>query len=587
MNTAQFWHPTAPSSTTASKSTKSPRRAVDKRTIISQVLKSEEYAALKSGLAESYVSIEKLKNDLESERARANRLESGIDAERAATSARESALCSRVEALETRPPPSPQASGPEPGPVSSEREKLANLETEFAAFKRETNGIIESHKATVSALDQHTRMLEARLNKLELAATPQVENPDHEIGTPPAPRIGKRDRNGPDVEHEDATESTPSTQPNPSKRPRFDEVEEAASPSPAEEPRQGDHDNGEEHDPAEADASKDDRAPTREQSHPDDIALGPGSETIDIDSIFVDAGASQDTQTITTINPAELTKPSPRDASEGPAADTSRPIAPLRRSSSSKESTAPKLVRTSALSFGQALKGSSFNPSFGPSAPGPSLSLGTPLSASTPAQNRDHAQALLSPEISFGTAPQFQPGFNFGNIPPNSPFPAIPLSAPAPAAPKPSSGGASVLSSPAFPADTGLRTSGDYGDFGTRNTNSDSTPPPSPSKRTMYGTELTTPLRQAFGVEATSRHLATRTAATANSPVPEGGEDMSIDETTSGAVSPIERRGSPGDVFGANEVTTQQTTGVPSDHGSGRYGLENPLSWGGGSPRGL
>jgi hypothetical protein len=545
---------------------------------------------LKSDLTESRVSIEKLKDDLDTERTRANRLESDIDVERAAARARELALRGRLEALETRPSLPPQVSSPEPNPVSPGLEKLAHLETEFAAFKRETNGIIESHKATVSALDQHTRMLEVRLNKLELVTAPQVPKPDYEIGTPPAPRTGKRDRDGPELETgEDAGESTPSAQPNPSKRPRFDEVERIASPS-TEESRHGDF--GEEHGPVDPAASQDAPAPTREQ--PDSgVAPESGSETIDIDSIFVDAGALEPSQNApygTTVNPADLTKPSPQDTSgDLTTSNASHPIASLRRSSSSKESTTPKLVRTSALSFGQALKAPPFNPSassFGSAALGPSLGFGSPLSASTPAPSRDHTHALLSPEASFGATSHFQPtapGFDFGHTFVNSPFGSMP-SASVSGAAKPSGNGTSAPSSPAFPADTGPRTSRDYDEFGMGNTNSDSTPPPSPSKRTMYGTELTTPLRQTFGVEARSGHLAARAAARCDSPVPEGNENMSIDETSSGAAAMTEPRASPGDVFSGSEVanvTTQGTAGsASSDTGSNRYGLDDPLSWG-------
>lgn len=557
------------SNRTPSISISSARQALDTRTIISQVLSSEEYAALKSGLAESHVAIETLKDDLDSERTRANRLENEIEAERAAAKTRESALRSRLEALETQPP-SPQVLVPESASISTELNKLAHLETEFAAFKRETNGIIESHQATVSALDQHTRTLEARLNKLELAAAPQVEKPGYEVGTPPAPRTGKRDRNG--VEPEGDVESTPSTQPNPSKRPRFHEVEQTESPS-IETPRQDDF--GQEHDPTDPSASADAHVSTSDQPHPD---AGSGGEAVDIESIFVDAGAvgpSQNASQITTINPAELTKPSPQGAGENSATSgASRPIASLRRSSGSKESTTPKMVRTSALSFGQALKGPPINPSlssFGSPAPGPSLGFGTPLSASTPALNRDHAQALPSPEISFSVAPQFQPigpGFKFGNTfvnPPSS------LSGSTSADVKPSVDGISIPSSPAFPADTGLRTSGDYDDFGTGNAHPDSTPPPSPSKRTMYGTELTTPLRQAFGVEARSMHLAALAGAPADNPVPEGDEDMSIDESTPGAAATTELQASAEDVF---------SDPVLSNPDSNRYGLDNPMVWG-------
>lgn len=540
---------------------------------------------MKSDITESRVSIEKLKDDLDTERTRANRLESEIDVERAAATARESTLRSRLEAIETRPAPPPQVLGPEPNSVSPELEKLTHLETEFEAFKRETNGIIESHKATVSALDQHTRILEARLNKLELATAPRAPKPNYEIGTPPAPHTGKRDRDGREVEAgEDEGELTPSTQPNPSKRPRFDEMERIASPSSTTEPQQGD--SGEGQGPADPPASKDTQPPTSEQSHPGN-ASGSGSETIDLDSIFVDTGAfgpSQNAPYGTTVNPADLTKPSPQDTSAD-LTSTSHSIASLRRSSTSKESTTPKLVRTSALSFGQALKAPPF-----PSAPtfgavlGPSLGFGSPLSASTPAPSRDHARAL-SPEVSFGAVSHSQPtapGFDFGHTFVNPAFSPMP----SPAAAKPTGNGTSLHSSPTFPADTGPRTSGDYDEFGTGNTNPDSTPPPSPSKRTMYGTELTTPLRQTFGVEARSRHLAARAAVPAEGPVSEGDEDMSIDEDTA------EPRASPGDVFSGIEATTvtmqQDTVGsVPSDTGPNRYGLDNPLSWGDRPPPGL
>ncbi|KAF8299630.1 hypothetical protein DL93DRAFT_2102917 [Clavulina sp. PMI_390] len=56
-----------------------------------------------------------------------------------------------------------------------------------------------------------------------------------------------------------------------------------------------------------------------------------------------------------TIDPLALTTTSAANVSPS----LSRPIASLRRSTASKESSTPKLVRTSALSFGQALRSGS------------------------------------------------------------------------------------------------------------------------------------------------------------------------------------------------------------------------------------
>ncbi|KAF8290649.1 hypothetical protein DL93DRAFT_1086453 [Clavulina sp. PMI_390] len=117
-----------------------------------------------------------------------------------------------------------------------------------------------------------------------------------------------------------------------------------------------------------------------------------------------------------TIDPSALTTTSA--ANMNPL--LSRPIASLRRSTASKESSTPKLVRTSALSSGQALRPGSTSMttgglSFGGGAP---FEFGSPNNASTPAIMRS-AQLHLQPadqslDSSFAAAGfQFRPGFSF------------------------------------------------------------------------------------------------------------------------------------------------------------------------------
>lgn len=565
--------------------------------------------------------------------------------ERALNQARDEAIASRVEALEAQPKPisaSTSARSPEPGSEKT-LEKINQIEEAFRAFQRETSGIIDSHKATVSALDQHTRLLEARLKKLELAVAPPPigPNPPYEAGTPPAPRTGKRDQRNDDEPEEGGADKSAtngngetSMQPSPAKRPRFDDIEQTTlASSLLEESLRNDLREEE----MLANLVKGDvsSADTEAQSGPDTQQLrgtsAPGSQSIDIDSISADGQTSGQAH-ITSANPSP-------QGTINPASFMGRPIAALRRSSSSKASATPKNVRTSALSFGQALKSndtslsnSSMSPTTSTTA-FPPLDFGTPFSASTPAVNRDQNQRQGpipgSPDVSFGAGFQFPSGFTFGGTmqPPALPLPSTSSSAVTPSTSVPpssekdknadegepdtrggSGAGPNVLSSPAFPIDNQPRYSTEF-DFGmgAGAETFDLSPPPSPSKRTNYGTEVTTPLRQAYfgdraavksrlfgDAEVRGREGERKRPVGFGLGAPtldESDESMSLDETSSAFVpvsAPSLGAAHHGDVFGgsanvrtgrANISPSQPSVQLPNPSPT-RYGLDNPLSWG-------
>lgn len=510
----------------------------------------EEFSVLKTGLTESNTLIQTLKEDLTTARERTARLEAALEAQREEAKAREAELSSRLQSLET----APKSTSADPN-SASESERITQLETAFASYQRETTGIIDSHKATVSALDQYTRSLEARLKTLELSAKPSAPPTSWEIGTPPPARTGKRDRQENGREEGDETvDESPSMQPNPTKRPRFDEVDQSASPSAfLEESLQ--HDLQEEQAPANL-------------ATPGTQQLKSPSKHIDVDSII--AGGSRSPigapQNASTINPAALSKSNVLSTSSSPS---SRPIAPLRRSSSS--STPAKMIRTSALSFGQALSPS--NASVG--------DFGVPMGSSTPVANRSQADQSMeqaSPDVSFGTA--FRPpvpGFSF-----SSPMVHHAFTTTDSKTGGPSTAHTETPPSPAFPVDANPRASGEYDDIGMASSSKDdSSPPPSPSKRTMYGTEMTTPLRHAFGVDSgRSRPAALSRPQFGGNMVSEGDEDMVLDDTSSVGVDSHFHPAR--DVFGGrNKTPPPSGAGRRSANASPtRYALDDPLSWG-------
>ncbi|KAF8301337.1 hypothetical protein DL93DRAFT_2173345 [Clavulina sp. PMI_390] len=289
--------------------------------------------------------------------------------------------------------------------------KYDELNETFTKFQRETTGVIDLYKANVAALDNHTRALEERLKKLKTAATTPTNGsasgsrkgggarakPVFAVGTLPAPRTGKRAQRdderrsgsagsgstGADGDHGDDNDpeidESPSLQPSPAKRHRVE----------------------------------DSMATFAETSFGTDPGLSQfvGGSRIGDEDVHLD-----NVRATGTIDPSALTTTSAANVSPS----LSRPIASLRRSTASKESSTPKLVRTSALSFGQAFRPGSTSMttgglSFGGGAP---FEFCSPNNASTPAIMRS-AQLHLPPadqslDSSFAAAGfQFRPLFSF------------------------------------------------------------------------------------------------------------------------------------------------------------------------------
>ena len=466
-----------------------------------------------------------------------------------------------------------------------EREARKALEAEFSALKvsgeqaaatssasanrprdsvdqRATAGALDSYKANVSALDTFVRTLDTRVKKLEMAST-TVESgsgsgpapaPVGEIGTPPPQQIGKRHRDGDLKNAGDSSEFIPpSMEPSPAKRARLDEDESV-------------------------DISRD--APSLNLAPPTPAAAPSLQSKLKGLAPKSPAPATPATSSPSAINPSEATKPS--TVSSTPL---SRPRAPIPRRSSSSASTSAKMIRTSAVSFGQGLV---------PTTPGAAeFGFGfTPFGSSTPASGAPGSGSNQMGDVSIDTSiTQFRPpSFSFGGS-----F-APPKTSPKPFAPQ-----IADASSPAFPIDAARRPSNDYEDdvFGGRPSSGtvDSPPPPSPSKRTMYGTELATPLRQELAAERRARYNPSTKAPTAlnaahipqlreeDEDVEMASASMLVDDTgTTSFLESAKGSGFPsGPASGA--TTPPPPTAQNANTSPSRYGLDNPLSWGGAARR--
>ncbi|KAF8291747.1 hypothetical protein DL93DRAFT_2091996, partial [Clavulina sp. PMI_390] len=402
--------------------------SLDPRLSAAQISQSEDYATLRADLMNSQSAITSLQAALEAERAKTSKLETQIVTGRArATQLGEDIDKERQARVDEHKTFSDRLFSVEQ--ANLQLKKYEELNETFKTFQRETTGVIDSYKANVAALDKYTRALEERLKKLETAATTPTNGsgsanggrksggtrpkPVFAVGTPPAPRTGKRAQR--DDERRSGSAGSGSTGADGDRGDDNDpEIDESPSlqPSPAKRPR-----------------VEDSMATFAETSFGTDPGLSHfvGGSRIGDEDVHLD-----NVRATGTIDPSALTTTSAANVSPS----LSRPIASLRRSTASKESSTPKLVRTSALSFGQALRSGSTSMaagglSFGGGAP---FEFGSPNNASTPAIMRS-AQLHLQPadqslDTSFAAAGfQFRPGFSFNAGEDDHPF-VPPLSQP-------------------------------------------------------------------------------------------------------------------------------------------------------------
>ncbi|KAF8301326.1 hypothetical protein DL93DRAFT_2090820 [Clavulina sp. PMI_390] len=383
--------------------------SLDPRLSAAQISQSEDYATLRADLMNSQSAITSLQAALDAERAKTAILETQIVTGRGrATQLGEDIEKERRTRIDENKTFNDRLFSVEQSNL--QLKKYDELSETFKTFQRETTGVIDSYKANVAALDKYTRALEERLKKLETAATTSTNGsasgrgkgggarskPVFAVGTPPAPRTGKRTQR--DNEGRSASASSGSAGGDGDEGNDGPEVDESPSlqPSPAKRPR-----------------VEDSMATFAETSFGTDPGLSQfvggsriGDEDVHLDNVPATG----------TIDPSALTTTSAANVSPS----LSRPIVPLRRSTASKESSTPKLVRTSALSFGQALRPGSTSMTtggllFGGGAP---FEFGSPNNASTPAIMRS-AQLHLPPadqslDSSFAAAGfQFRPGFSF------------------------------------------------------------------------------------------------------------------------------------------------------------------------------
>jgi hypothetical protein len=599
---------------------------------VAQLQASAEYRSLLQSVETSQTIVETLQGDIDSERTRLDGLQRQLELAKASME-RESqeqqtsinATLTKLDALDGRF--KSVVGAPEAAGLKAEIEVLRG---QFSTTKRETDGLIESHKATVSALETYARGLEIRLKKLEEQKASTTSTPVS-MAPPPPLNLGKRDRIDP-PNNAEVTDS-PSGAPSPSKKTRYSVMTESSEeasqvdlslmdellaepPSTDVDPPTSSSSNSQNPDPQRLHnrppfsslvPPASDRPSTSSMSTLSSLVPPPNYRP---PSSFPKLQASSVPPTSMPYEPplSELPFPlSPRKGSAdhvplpllaepSPSASPTKagiPTSPFSFSSttsgairknntsgrhnpigrrnvglSGNPSTPTKLVRTSAISFGQSLR---------------TEALGTPLSTSTPAHNDSGNRIGLnvtSPsaiDISFGgiQIPSPRPSSSIFRLPSFTFGDSLGLGVPSSSTDTIAKDNRADPLSPAFPVDAGPRAPDPFGfDEVDANNGSgmmlDSPPPPSPAKRTMYGTEITT--------SSASNGLGKN-------------DEIPIPSLTS--------RLSPAGLSTVQEVTESGLdlsggrAGGPSASGSGiepksnpspsKYGLDTPDSWG--SPR--
>jgi hypothetical protein len=577
--------------------------------------------------------VKTLQAGIEIERTRSNELQkqldlakASIDRESQEQKTRVDATLAKLDALDDR-----LKSASDISEITGLKAEMEALREQLATTKRETDGLIESHKATVSALETYARGLEARLKKLEDQNASAVSTTTS-MGPPPPPlHLGKRDRIDP-PKNAEALDS-PSGVPSPSKKIRYsvmsesseeasqvdlslmNEILEKEPPSPDVDTRASSSDNSKLRGPQQlnnippfsslvpptsnhpstsamstfsslvpppnyrpASSSSNSLVPPVSSLFEPPIAelpfpLSPrkgSTDHVPLPQVPESSPSKSSTRSGPSTNPFSFSSTTSGVIRKNNASGRHNPLGRRNAGQAGNPSTPTKLVRTSAISFGQSLRGET---------------LGTPLGASTPARD-DYGKGVginvTSPSVTDLSIDGMQmpsprpsssvfrlPSFTFGD--------SLGLGVPSSSTDTHVKDNRADPPSPAFPVDTDPRAPDPFGFDEADGTNGsgmmlDSPPPPSPAKRTMYGTEITASsasngLGKNDGIPIPS--LASRLSPAVLSTVreeSESGFDLS------------------GGRSGGQSVKGKGSGEAPNPNLSpNKYGLDNPESWG--SPR--
>ena len=612
----------------------SPRTATfDLNNAVAQLQTSTEFKSLVQSVEASQNTVKALQADIDTERTRSNELQKQLDLAKAGMvhdsqehQTRMETTLIKLDALDGRLKSAVDASE-----LVGLKAEMDALREQLATTKRETEGVIESHKATVSALDTYARGLEIRLKTLEDQKTSSTTS----MGPPPPPlHLGKRDRVDPPKDPE-ATDS-PSGAPSPHKKTRYSVMSESSEEASQvdlslineilEEPSLPDTDarassshNSAQSGPQQLNnrppfsslvpptlghsstssmttfsslAPPPNYRPASSSSNPSSSSLTPptsslyeppiaelpfplsprkgSTDHVPLPQVPEPLTSKSPTKSGSSTNPFSFSNTTSGVIRKNNASGRHNPIGRRNGNLGGNPSTPTKLVRTSAISFGQSLRGET---------------LGTPLSTSTPVRD-DSGKGIginvTSPsvaDISFGgmQMPSPRPSSSTFRLPLFTFGDSLGLGVPSSSTDTNAKDDRADPPSPAFPVDIDPRAPDPFGFDEADPTNVggtmlDSPPPPSPAKRTMYGTEIT--------ASSASNGLGKNDAI----PIP----SMSSRLSPAGLSTVQEETESGFDMSGGRP-------GVQSGMGKGssadpnpnlspsKYGLDTPESWG--SPR--